>query len=1001
MSDFLKKLSRDPFSPIDGASIVSVDELGNGYDYRGTLIAPKFEAPQQTWGETALGVATAPARMATALAGSLSPYGADGWQIPPIVHEGVNALTAVGDAYNYGMTYDEINSRALGMAGFMMGGGGLAARPAGGTGMFAGRLAKTADHEALARAERMAAEGADRNAIWNETGWFQGPDQKWRFEIDDSAASFSPPGSTFAEIYDNASGFKSMGDVLSHQNLYGAYPDTADLGLGISKGDVYGSFGGRGVNDLDIKGSSPRGEAMETLLHEGQHAIQATEGFARGGNRSMFGPDEIAAERARVNTPEPNDWSGIGGGYGDAPDTDVALGLYERLAGEVEARNVQTRMNMSADQRRATPPWETQDIPDIDQIVRLYSNASKEGAIPAIASALEQKGARPEPSANALSSELSGTGFYPLSGGAETGTYLAFDDIPGNAPSPKQQQVRQMAAGHQGRMRSHPGQQAPEGLSSKMGGQELDSSGTPIGSFLDRSHYPRTGLNPIHEVHNWAKVRSMARKAINGEHVPGYLYDGLNGNGNLIAGTHRAAANELLDILGYGKRIKSANINDVLDEPEAYGLSARNADRLRQAAEDGDYRLIDEIWDQSRDTSLFSNSDSRPALLASALGQEEGYADGGSVGLPSPYSIAKTMEGQREGRGNDLLNRFLNGDTAGMTSAEYAWCSRFVKKAAAQSGVDVSGATDMARSWLKVGQPVDDPDLGDVVVLSRGDPNSQYGHVGFYEGTNPDGSVRILSGNHNNAVASASYPSERVLGYRRLGEGQSEAYDPATGQYGMKPLAMVDGVGREPRPLPRPTSSQATEVADSQQSKPSFDLMKLASLFSEPDQAPAPQVQLTPIQAFQSQGAPIQAATPYRATFAHGGQVRGLPDGSEPIHAGPLHSTVPGRTDHLPITVAAGSFVLPADIVSSLGEGNTNAGMETVSQMFPLPPVRRADGGRVPIAAAGGEFVIAPETVAALGNGDLDVGHELLDQFVRRTRAQNIQRLRALPGPEK
>ena len=100
----------------------------------------------------------------------------------------------------------------------------------------------------------------------------------------------------------------------------------------------------------------------------------------------MFGPEEIAAERARVDTPDPNDWSGIGGGYGDAPDTDVAHGLYQRLAGETEARNVQTRMNMSADERRATPPWDTQDIPDIDQIVRLYSNASKEGAAPALIS---------------------------------------------------------------------------------------------------------------------------------------------------------------------------------------------------------------------------------------------------------------------------------------------------------------------------------------------------------------------------------------------------------------------------------------------------------------------------------------------------------------------------------------------------------------------------------------------------------------------------------------
>lgn len=127
MDNFLDRLNRNPYQPIDSASITRVDELGNGYDDWNNLIAPKFEAPQQTWGETALSVATAPARIAAALAGSLSPYGADGWQVPPIVHEGVNALTAVGDAYNYGMTDDEINSRALGMAGFMMGGGGPAA----------------------------------------------------------------------------------------------------------------------------------------------------------------------------------------------------------------------------------------------------------------------------------------------------------------------------------------------------------------------------------------------------------------------------------------------------------------------------------------------------------------------------------------------------------------------------------------------------------------------------------------------------------------------------------------------------------------------------------------------------------------------------------------------------------------------------------------------------------------------------------------------------------
>ena len=43
---------------------------------------------------------------------------------------------------------------------------------------------------------------------------------------------------------------------------------------------------------------------------------------------------------------------------------------YRRLAGEAEARNVQTRRNMSLEDRRAQPPWTTEDVPREKQIVR-------------------------------------------------------------------------------------------------------------------------------------------------------------------------------------------------------------------------------------------------------------------------------------------------------------------------------------------------------------------------------------------------------------------------------------------------------------------------------------------------------------------------------------------------------------------------------------------------------------------------------------------------------
>jgi len=62
--------------------------------------------------------------------------------------------------------------------------------------------------------------------------------------------------------------------------------------------------------------------------------------------------------------------------YGiDQPDQYVsAHEAYRRLAGEVEARNVPNRMNFTPEQRGATPPWRTQDVPYDQQI--FAANAS-------------------------------------------------------------------------------------------------------------------------------------------------------------------------------------------------------------------------------------------------------------------------------------------------------------------------------------------------------------------------------------------------------------------------------------------------------------------------------------------------------------------------------------------------------------------------------------------------------------------------------------------------
>lgn len=139
------------------------------------------------------------------------------------------------------------------------------------------------------------------------------------------------------------------------------------------------------------------------------------------------------------------------------------------------------------------------------------------------------------------------------------------------------------------------------------------------------------------------------------------------------------------------------------------------------------------------------------------------------------------------------------------------------------------------------------------------------------------------------------------------------------------------------------------------------------------------------------------------------------------VHTGPIHSAVAGRTDHLPTHVPSGSYVIPADIVSSLGEGNTMAGFKNIRRMFSGAPygagmapygqtggmygqTGHAAGGavqNVPCVLAGGEHVLAPHEVLWAGDGDMETGHRVLDDFVKQYRAKTIKTLSNLPEPRK
>jgi hypothetical protein len=142
---------------------------------------------------------------------------------------------------------------------------------------------------------------------------------------------------------------------------------------------------------------------------------------------------------------------------------------------------------------------------------------------------------------------------------------------------------------------------------------------------------------------------------------------------------------------------------------------------------------------------------------------------------------------------------------------------------------------------------------------------------------------------------------------------------------------------------------------------------------------------------------------------------------------GLIDSSIPGRTDKIPMKVPPGSYVLPADIPSALGQGNTKAGSDVLKKMFThsaygldpmkskaqkfhfdsFPSIGRShtEGGKTgddhaKIVAAGGEFVIHPDVVKEIGNGDVNKGHKVLDRFVLHTRKQHIKTLRGLKGPK-
>jgi len=116
------------------------------------------------------------------------------------------------------------------------------------------------------------------------------------------------------------------------------------------------------------------------------------------------------------------------------------------------------------------------------------------------------------------------------------------------------------------------------------------------------------------------------------------------------------------------------------------------------------------------------------------------------------------------------------------------------------------------------------------------------------------------------------------------------------------------------------------------------------------------------------------------------------------VDFGLIQIAEPGRTDTRNVSLPNGAYVIPADVVSALGEGNTLAGSAVLDKIF---PIKTGGGIPVPIVIAGGEYVVSPGDCRKVGGGNIKHGHEVLDKFVLSTRKNTINELKKLPGPQK
>jgi hypothetical protein len=260
----------------------------------------------------------------------------------------------------------------------------------------------------------------------------------WVVELSDDATNLSPEATKSLNMDMAYEG--PLSETLTGSDLPTAYPDSmytylerldpSEITLDKSLGS-HETLGFGAPSDLLARGAelnSGPNNILSTLMHEGGgHGAAYREGRQPGGNledvmsgkyypmqrglqriskalknstRSGYGfitrkdltdvekkaYDEYLADSKKFGY-DAQDASEAAlndaGQVGYAPKF-AGLDIYKRLAGEVEARNVQARIDFTPSQRRTISPADTEDVPRSQQIIRdkrEYSNANMESEL--------------------------------------------------------------------------------------------------------------------------------------------------------------------------------------------------------------------------------------------------------------------------------------------------------------------------------------------------------------------------------------------------------------------------------------------------------------------------------------------------------------------------------------------------------------------------------------------------------------------------------------------